>query len=344
MTDTKILPVILSGGAGTRLWPMSRAERPKQFLPLAAERTMFQETLARVQDQTRFAPPLIVANAAHKDLIETQFEGEATVLLEPAARNTAAAIALAALLAAPEQLLLVMPSDHVIAELPAFHAGVAAAEPFARDGWLVTFGIEATEPETGYGYIKAGAPLGPGVQQVERFVEKPELAHAQAMLAEGNHSWNGGIFLFRADAYLTALGEFAPEILQAARSAMEKSERSGNCVRPDAEAFARSPSQSVDYAVMEHARRVAVVPVAMGWSDLGSWDSLHGLHQGGDAHEGDVIAIDTRNCLLHSDGIRIAAVGVEDLIVVASGSDVLILPKGRSQEVKRVFERLESKR
>ena len=334
-----IVPVILSGGSGTRLWPMSREDRPKQFLPLTHERTMFQLTLDRVG--TGFADPLIVANARHAELIDEQLEGRtATLILEPAARNTAPAIALAALAAKPDDVLLVMPSDHLIADVQAFRVAIETALPLAERGWLATFGITPDAPETGYGYIAMGEEAGPGVRRVERFVEKPDRATAEAMLTQGGYVWNGGIFLFRADAYLRALESFAPAMLAATRAAMEGAVRTGYHVHPDADAFAASPADSIDYAVMEKADRVAVVPVAMGWSDIGSWDALHAIGAG---HVGDVLAIDTENCLLRSDGIRIAAVGVKDLIVVASGDSVLIVPRGQSQDVKRIVQALQDR-
>ena len=339
---SRIVPVILSGGSGTRLWPMSRDERPKQFLALTGERTMFQLTLDRAGDTARFAQPLIVANARHADLIEDQLEGRAaTLILEPLARNTAPAIALAALAANPADPLLVMPSDHVITDVSAFMAAIDAALPLVERGWLVTFGITPDAPETGYGYIRAGEEAAPGAHRVDRFVEKPDAATAEAMLAQGGYVWNGGIFLFRADAYLRALAEFAPAMLDAARAAMEAATQSGQRILPDAEAFAASPSDSIDYAVMEKADRVAVVPVSMGWSDIGSWDALYALNA---EPKGDVVAIDTTNCLFRSDGIRIHAVGVTDLIVVASGNDVLILPRGQSQDVKRVVEAVKTRK
>lgn len=334
---TRIIPVILSGGSGTRLWPMSRDEQPKQFLALTAEQTMFQLTLDRAGNAARFAEPLIVANARHADLIEGQLEGrDATLILEPLARNTAPAIALAALAANASDPLLVMPSDHVITDLPAFMAAIDAVLPLVERGWLATFGITPDAPETGYGYIQTGEEVGPGAHRVDRFVEKPDAETAAAMLAQGGYVWNGGIFLFRADAYLRALADFAPAILDAARASMDAATRSGQRILPDPQAFAASPSDSIDYAVMEKADRVAVVPVSMGWSDIGSWDALYALDA---EHKGDVLALDTTNCLIRSDGgIRINAVGVSDLIVVASGNDVLILPRGKSQDVKRIVE------
>ncbi len=340
MTDTlRITPVILSGGSGTRLWPMSTPDHPKQFLALVGDETMFAQTLARVDDPAQFAAPLIVANARHQGLIEAQLGGRAaTLLLEPAARNTAPAIALAAL-AAPESVLLVMPSDHVIRDVAAFHAAVAKALPLVADGWLTTFGIAPDAPETGYGYIQQGAELAEGVHKVARFVEKPERERAEAMIASGDHFWNGGIFLFRADAFLSALAAHAPAMLAACEAAMAGARRDGLAVHPDAAAFAASPSDSIDYAVMEKAEKVAVVPVSMGWSDVGSWDALDALSAAdanGNAHGGNVVAVDTRNCLIKSDGIRIATVGLEGFIVIASGNDILIMPKGRAQDVKTV--------
>lgn len=344
MPNSMIVPVILSGGSGTRLWPMSRPEMPKQMLALTADETMLQLTAGRATGE-RFAPAIVVANARHADLVEQQLRDGGTqtqaIILEPSGRNTAPAIALAALAVddatAP---LLIMPSDHVIADIDAFHAAIHAALPLVEQGWLVTFGIEPDAPETGYGYIKVGRTLADGVHQVERFIEKPPADVAAAMVAEGGHAWNGGIFLFRADAYVDALALHDPAILDATRRAMATARHDGIRIHPDADAFAASPDDSIDYAVMEKADRVAVVPVAMGWNDVGSWDALHAISDtdaDGNAHRGDVLAIETRDCLARTDGVRIAMVGVSDLIVVASGNDVLILPRGRSQEVKKLI-------
>ncbi|MEN2747682.1 mannose-1-phosphate guanylyltransferase/mannose-6-phosphate isomerase [Sphingomonas sp. T9W2] len=343
--SSAIVPVILSGGAGTRLWPMSRPERPKQFLALTAAETMLQLTARRAAGDG-FAAPIVVANAAHADAVAEQLSAIGSdpqaIILEPMGRNTAPAIALAAIAAGGgDAPLLVMPSDHVIHDLDAFRAAIDRALPLVEDGWMVTFGIAPDAPETGYGWIKVGAPLAEGVHRVDRFVEKPPLDAAQAMLASGDHAWNGGIFLFRADRFLEAIGRFVPAMLDAAQGAMDRAQRDGNCIRPDAEAFAASPSDSIDYAVMERDDRVAVAPVTMGWSDVGSWDALHTISDRDDAHNatgGDVTLLDATGCLVRSDGVRIAMVGVSDLIVVASGNDVLILPRGRSQEVKRLLD------
>ena len=344
MTETRLItPVILSGGSGTRLWPMSTPDHPKQFQALVGTETMFQQTLDRARDAAYFSAPLIVANARHQPLIDAQLAGrEAILLLEPAARNTAPAIALAAL-AAPDAILLVMPSDQVINDVAAFHAAVARALPHVADGWLVTFGITPDAPETGYGYIQRGAELADGVHQVARFVEKPPRERADAMIASGDHYWNGGIFLFRADAFLGALAVHAPDMLAACEKAMAGARHDGHVILPEPQAFAASPANSIDYAVMEKAERVAVVPVSMGWSDVGSWDALDALSDtdaDGNALAGAVIAVDTQNCLIKSDGIRIAAVGMDGFTIIASGNDVLIMPKGRAQDVKRVIEKL----
>ncbi|WP_258046649.1 mannose-1-phosphate guanylyltransferase/mannose-6-phosphate isomerase [Sphingomonas folli] len=337
---TEIVPVILSGGSGTRLWPMSRPEKPKQLLALTADETMLQLTAARAHGDA-FAAPVVVANAAHADEVEAQLAGigaaPQALILEPAGRNTAPAIALAALVAKGKSPLLVMPSDHVIADREAFHAAIHAALPLVEQGWLVTFGITPDAPETGYGYIKVGEPIAAGVHRVARFVEKPQRDVAEAMVAAGDHAWNGGIFLFCAEAYLAALEAHRPDILAAVKRSLDGARRDGARIYPDAEAFAASPSDSIDYAVMEKAERVAVVPVAMGWSDVGSWDALHAISAGdagGNVVAGEVLLLDTRNCLVRSDGAKVAMVGVEDLIVVASGNDILILPRGRSQDVK----------
>ena len=345
-----IVPVILSGGSGTRLWPMSTPDMPKQMLALTAAETMLQLTAQRALGE-HFAPPIVVANARHADMVEQQLGDVAAtaqaLILEPVGRNTAPAIALAAIAAgAGAAPLLVMPSDHVIADVDAFHAAIHAAVPLVHDGWLVTFGIDPHAPETGYGWIKIGDEISNGVHHVASFVEKPPRDAAEAMLAAGDHAWNGGIFLFRADAYLAALSIHDPDILVACQRAMDAARHDGARIYPDAAAFEAAPSDSIDYAVMEKADRVAVVPVSMGWSDLGSWDALHEISDtdsDGNAHHGEVIAIDTANCLVRSDGIRVAMVGVEDLIVVASGNDVLILPRGRSQEVKALIEKMKAR-
>jgi mannose-1-phosphate guanylyltransferase len=346
----RITPVILSGGGGTRLWPMSRPECPKQFLALTGELTMFHMTLERVRSSDQFAPPIIVANAAHTDMITAQLLqiglNDARLLLEPCARNTAPAIALAALAAPnPKAPLLVMPSDHVIKDLPAFHHAITAVLPMVEQGWMATFGITPGSPETGYGYIQTGEEVAPGVHRVARFIEKPNVARAIEMISSGGHVWNGGIFLFRADAYLDALGAHAPDILAAARAAIVGAKYEGSQIHPDSEAFAACPADSIDYAVMEKAAmaesgNVAVIPVSMGWSDVGSWDALYDL--GLSSVSPGTIEIDGANNLIRSDGIRIHTAGVNDMIIVASGNDILIVPRGQSQDVKKIVDALKT--
>lgn len=301
---------------------------------------MFQQTLRRVEDKTRFAPPLIVANGRHADIVERQMAeigmADGGIILEPCARNTAPAIALASLAVDPDALLMVMPSDQVIQDVAAFHDAIAKASVPVADGWLAAFGIAATAPETGYGYIQRGQPIADGVEQVVRFIEKPDAARAAEMVAAGDFSWNGGIFLFRAGDFLEALGQFEPDMLSATQAAMAAAERDGVFLRPDEAAFATCPSNSIDYAVMERAEKVAVAPVSMGWSDVGSWDALYDL--GGAAAGVEPLAIDTDRCLIRSDGIRVHIVGVSDLIIVAAGNDILILPRGESQSVRKIVE------
>ncbi len=342
MTTPSITPVILTGGSGTRLWPMSRAARPKQFLKLTGETTLLEQTIARVTGP-HFADPLLVGGAAQEDILQLLAGSDAAIILEPEARNTAPAIALAALLLPPETPMLVMPSDHVIADVAAFEAAVSRAASLAEDGWLVTFGITPTGPETGYGYIQQGEALGDHGFRAARFVEKPDRETAQGFLDAGGYHWNGGIFLFTAGRYLEALGNHAPEILAAARAAYDAGHRDGAVHRPGASAFAAAPGISIDYAVMEKDERVAIVPVSMGWSDVGSWDALHEISaqdDRGNALSGDILAIDTANSLIRSDGPKVTAIGVEDLIIVATKDTVLVMPRGESQRVKEVVERL----
>jgi mannose-1-phosphate guanylyltransferase len=321
---------------------MSTPARPKQFLALTSEKTMFQLTAERAKDPAMFGAPIIVANATHAALVEEQLKdigiSDAILLLEPCARNTAPAIALAALAAPdPKAVLLVMPSDHVIVDVDAFHRATKAALPLVEQGWMVTYGITPTAPETGYGYIRMGEELDGGVQRVHRFVEKPDRKTAEAMLTEGNHSWNGGIFLFRADIYLGVLAVHAPDMLAAAQKAMADASQDGARITPDVQAFTACPAESIDYAVMEKAERVAVVPVSMGWSDVGSWDALYDLNakdSDGNAITGKARLDSASRNLIHADGIRISIHGLDDLIVVANGSEVMIMPRGASQMVR----------
>jgi mannose-1-phosphate guanylyltransferase len=343
-----IVPVVLSGGGGSRLWPFSTVETPKQFLPLIGERTLFQEALERVRDRLRFAAPVVVGSLRHAELCERELKLEsdqARLILEPCARNTAPAIAMAAFeireTHGDDGLMLVMPSDHVIEDVDAFHEAIARAEGPAHAGRLVTFGIRPTEPDTGYGYLEMGSEVVPGVKTVARFVEKPNLEVAEAMVAGGNHLWNAGIFLFRVGTLLEEMARVVPEIGRIAQLALEGAQRDGIRIVPDIAVLEDCPSESIDYAVMEHASSVAVVPMAPGWSDLGSWDALASL-VGPGSHDGPVTMLDCDDCYIRSDGLEVAALGVRDLIIVASGQRLLVLPRGRSQEVKRLLSAMES--
>jgi len=341
-----IIPVILCGGSGTRLWPLSRGARPKQMLDLLGAGSMLGVTAGRVAEEGLFAAPVLVAAAGQAEAIEAALPGIGSLILEPEAKNTAPAIALAALAADPDDILLVLPSDHLIGDPAGFRDAVRRALPFARDGWIVTFGMKAERGETGYGYIERGPALGEGVHQAVRFVEKPDAATAGRYASGGRHDWNGGIFLMRSGAFLEALAEHAPKIAKAARGAMAGAKRKSGRIHPDAAAFAAAPSLSIDYAVMEKAEKVAVVPVAIGWSDLGSWEALHAVaacDEAGNAIAGDVLALDARNCLIRSEGPLVAAIGVEDLVVIATKDAVLIVPRAQSQRVKEAVEALKDK-
>ena len=347
MTGRLIIPVILSGGAGTRLWPLSTPERPKQLLSLIGEATMLEATARRVADPALFGPAVVVGSASHADAIEQQVQRLGALILEPEARNTAPAIALAALAAGEDDLLLILPSDHLIGDEDAFRRAIEAAVPAAIQGWLVTFGIQPERPETGYGYIMRGQPIAAGVHRVERFIEKPDSDTAATFFADGRYDWNGGIFLFRAGIFLGALAVYAPDMLAAAQAAMADARRDDRRIYPDAVRFRASPSQSIDYAVMEKAERVAVVPVAMGWSDVGSWDALYQVAAkdlDGNAAAGEVVAIGSSGCLIRSDGPVVAAVGLEDLIIIAGKDAVLVIPRGESQRVREAVEALKAKR
>jgi mannose-1-phosphate guanylyltransferase len=349
-SPNRITPVLLCGGSGTRLWPLSRRNAPKQLLALTGEETMLQLTLARTPAGDMFATPAVVAGAELEGSIRAQLDGvagvEARLILEPCPRNTAPAAALAALTAAPGDILLVMPCDHFIGDVDAFRAAVADALPWAERDWLVTFGIRPTHAETGYGYIKRGSPLSASAFEVEEFVEKPEAAKAEAFLSQGGYDWNGGIFLFRAETYLEALETHAPEILAAAREAVGARPGRGDKLAPDAAAFARCPNISIDHAVMEKSGRIAVVPVDMAWSDLGSWEALWDVSardEDANALAGEVLAMDSRGCLIRSTGPLVVAIGVEDLVVVATEDAVLVVRRDESQRVKKAVEALSGK-
>ncbi|MDN5780434.1 MAG: mannose-1-phosphate guanylyltransferase/mannose-6-phosphate isomerase [Luteimonas sp.] len=351
----RLQPVLLSGGSGTRLWPLSREAYPKQFLALAGECTMLQDTWKRAAELAGDAAPIVVANEEHRFLAAEQLRQvgveHAAILLEPVGRNTAPAIAAAALQAAAggeDPLLLVLPSDHVVRDVPAFRNAVRAAMPAAAGGALVTFGIVPEAAETGFGYIQSEAAQpgagGNGVRRVLRFVEKPDAATAQRYLDAGGYYWNSGMFLFRASRYLAELERFRPDILAAVRAAFEAAQRDGDFIRLDKAAFAASPSDSIDYAVMEKTDRAMVLPVDIGWNDVGSWSALWGVSEqdaDGNARHGDVIAVDSHNSYAHARRL-VALVGVDDLVVVETDDAVLVAHKDKVQQVKEVVARLKA--
>lgn len=348
-----IHPVILSGGSGTRLWPRSRSNTPKQFLALTGDETLFQATARRVASLPGARPVLTICADDHRFMVGEQLQQigleSGGIVLEPVARNTAPAIALAALQVLaqdPDGVLLVLPADHLIRNEAAFHAAVAAGLPKAQQGLLVTFGIRPEYPETGYGYIRSGESLGDGVQRIAAFVEKPDAERARQYLESGEYLWNSGMFLFRADSYLAALQAHAPAIAAAARKAWQLARRDLDFIRVDAESFAQSPDDSIDYAVMERVQQAAVVPVDCGWSDVGSWSSLWSVASRdaqGNVQLGDTVAIDSRNTYLQAADERLLAVlGVEDLIVVDTADAVLVAHRERVQDVKKLVDTLKA--
>jgi len=358
-----LTPVILSGGAGTRLWPLSRELHPKQLLALIGERTMLQETALRLAGLEASAP-IVVCNEAHRFLVAEQLRQLAieplATLLEPFGRNTAPAIALAAhsaLSGAEDPLLLVLPADHVIRDVQAFQAAVRVARVAAERGRLVTFGIVPTAAVTGYGYIErgaaddspSGAPASGGttgaVFRIAGFVEKPPIERARAFMASGRHYWNSGMFLFRARRYLEELRRLAPAIAEACEAAFRGARSDLDFTRIDAQAFERCPADSIDYAVMEKTSDAAVVPLDAGWSDVGSWSALHDASAAdghGNVSRGDVVSEDTKGCYLYSESRLVSAVGLQDHVVIETKDAVLVAPKARVEDVKKLVARLKA--
>ena len=344
---TSFVPVLLSGGSGTRLWPLSREAYPKQFLPLLGELSLLQRTWLRL-DGLPCAAPLIVANEEHRFMVAEQLQRigatPAAIILEPVGRNTAPAIAVAALQAmsqGDDPVLLVLPSDHVIDDEAGFRAAVLAVLPAAESGALVTFGIVPSAPETGYGYIKARP--GDGVRTVECFVEKPDQATADAYVASGEYFWNSGMFAFRASRFLEELGKSQPTMIEHARDALVKGKRDADFLRLDREAFAACPSDSIDYAVMEKTSAAKILPINVGWNDVGSWSALWAVVEqdgAGNAHRGDVIAEDCRNTLVIAEGRLVALLGLDDIVVVDTDDALLVAHKDRVQQVKNIVTRI----
>ena len=346
-----IIPVILSGGSGARLWPLSREACPKQFLPLVDQRTMLQNTALRIAGLSGVTAPLVVCNEEHRFMVAEQLRAvgiqPAAVILEPAGRNTAPAVAVAALharRAGDDPTLLVLPADHVIADVEGFRAAVRRVAPHAEAGRLLTFGIVPTAPETGYGYIKVGASVDQSeVGEVECFVEKPDLATAQGYLEAGGYYWNSGMFLFRASAFLAELECFVPAMLAACQRALAAGHADTDFLWLDRKAFAACPKDSIDYAVMEKTGRAVVMPLTVGWNDVGSWSALWDVgarDADGNVTRGDVIAAETRDTYVDASTRLVTTVGVHDLVVVETADAVLVASKARVQDVKTVVDRL----
>lgn len=331
-----IVPVILCGGSGTRLWPKSRPQRPKPFLPLLGNESLFAQTLARMPPETGFGVPVVVTGEALRPQVEAELAGRsARLIVEPVGRNTAPAIALAAHGLPADAVMLVCPSDHHIGDAAEFRAAAVAAADLARKGFMVAVGVTPTAPETGYGYIKRGSKLSSGFA-VERFVEKPDRERAEAYLAEGNYSWNAGIFAFAAGTFLDELAAHRPQMAKTVAKAVEAGSVEGGAFVPDPELFAAVPKESVDYAVMEHTAKAAVVPADMAWSDIGSWSAVQqargGDAQGNSASQNTEL-VECRNVLVESDGPRVSVIGLEDVIVVVNGDEILVTSAAGAQRV-----------
>ena len=350
MKTRELIPVLLCGGSGTRLWPLSRTHYPKQFIPLVGETSLLAQTLERVSGVSRGAAPLVVCNENHRFMtaavLEQCQQTASAILLEPEGRNTAPAIAVAALEAlaiGDDPVLLVLAADHVITDVAAFERSVLLAESAAMRDQLVTFGITPSRPETGYGYIRAGEMVGDGIFEVASFVEKPSLETATDYVESGEYYWNSGMFLFRARRYLDELEAVRPKMLVAARAAHAKAVRDGVFVHLDGEAFGNCPNESVDYAVMEEAKQTAMVTLNAGWSDIGSWSALHeatALDEQGNAVRGDVMLMDTENSYVYADHGLVTTVGIKGLVVVSTPDALLVASRDRVQDVRKLVQRL----
>ena len=347
--QNKIMPVIMSGGSGTRLWPLSRQTKPKQFLPLYTDQSLLQETVARL-DGIHCQSPFVICNEEHRFLVAEQLrqiDQKACILLEPMGRNTAAAIALAAFKAVEggeNPILLILAADHLIEETHCFQQCVTQAVHAASHGYLVTLGIVPNKPETGYGYIEKGQQITEGVYQVSRFVEKPDEVTAQAYIQSGDYYWNSGMFVFAAQAYLEQLQAFRPDIYTACKKAMEHQTADMDFIRVDKEAFIACPSESIDYAVMEKTQKAVMIPLDAGWTDIGSWSALWEVSpkdEQGNSLRGDVLVQETENTLVYADNRLVVTLGVQDIIVVETKDAVLVADKNSIQQVKDIVNRLQ---
>jgi len=348
-----IIPVILSGGSGTRLWPLSRKQYPKQYLPLVGDNTMLQETILRLSGLDNLADPIIICNADHRFLVAEQCQQidikNPIILLEPIGRNTAPAIAAAALQSlkkTDDAVLLVLSADHVIQDVEVFHAAINIASQQAQDGKLATFGIVPTDANTGYGYIKSSADSNDGAHKVEEFVEKPDLETAQTYLEQGNYLWNSGMFMFKPATLIDELTTHSPDIVTSVNDAVNNAAQDLDFIRLDKQAFESSPSDSIDYALMEKSSNVVVVPLDAQWNDIGAWSALHDIgtkDANGNVIKGDVIAQDTTNTYINANHHMVATIGVDNLIIVDTADATFIATQDKAQEVKSIVESLQAK-
>ena len=347
----QIVPVILSGGSGTRLWPLSRKQYPKQYLPLAGDNTMLQETILRLNGLENLTDPIIVCNADHRFLVAEQCQQidikNPTILLEPIGRNTAPAIAAAALQSIKDSndaVLLVLSADHVIQDVEAFHQAINIASNQARSGKLATFGIVPTDANTGYGYIKSSKDNADGAYKVEEFVEKPDLQTAQSYLEQGNYLWNSGMFMFKIDTFISELTTHSPDIVKSVNNAINNAEQDLDFIRLDKQAFESSPSDSIDYALMEKSDNVVVVPLDAQWNDIGDWSALYDIgtkDNNGNVIQGDVFTEETTNTYINANHHMVATIGVQDLVIIDTPNATLISAKDKAQEVKKIVEQLQ---
>lgn len=353
MEQSPLVPVVLCGGSGTRLWPLSRESYPKQFLRLHGQHSLLQQTLLRCEGLSEAAPLLLTGEATRfivADQLDELAMNAATLLLEPLQRGTAPAIACAALQLMRthgDALMLVLPSDHVVRDSDAFQRAVRIAAEAAREGFLMSFGIPPTAPETGYGYLRAGAEVADGTFRIDAFLEKPDKQTAQRLIDDGRCFWNGGMFVFRCSRLLAEMEQHAPAVLAACREAIEGSSVDGRFVRLDADAYARNPDISIDYALMERTSNAAMVALDAGWSDIGSWSSVwdSAAHdEAGNSVQGDALLDDCRNCHVHAGKRLVSAIGLDDIVIVDTDDALLVLPKERAQDIRRIVKRLQSDR
>jgi mannose-1-phosphate guanylyltransferase/mannose-6-phosphate isomerase len=347
----QIIPVILSGGSGTRLWPLSRKQYPKQYLPLVSDNTMLQETILRLSGLDNLANPIIICNADHRFLVAEQCQQidvtNPTILLEPIGRNTAPAIAAAALQSindSDDALLLILSADHVIQDVSAFHQAINIASKQARNGKLATFGIVPTSANTGYGYIKSSEENNDGAYKVEQFIEKPDLQTAEKYIEQGNYLWNSGMFMFQTNTLINELTTYSPDIVNAVNNAVNNATQDLDFIRLEKQAFESSPSDSIDYALMEKSNNVVVVPLDAQWNDIGSWSALHDIgikDSNGNVIQGDVFTEETINTYIHANHHMVATIGVQDLVIVDTPNATLISTKDKAQDVRKIVEQLQ---